>query len=486
MFQDLFEGYVVTRRDIEYNVSQWKREPGKNILLVTGLSGSGKSTLARSIVSKNNAVLIELDDYENVNFNKGSSSEVFRRFIETHPQYKKYMGNYWRDMDRSEFVKMMNEVFDYVVTYLHKKASTLYVVEGLQLYSEINHKKLSKFPMIIKGTSYITSQARRIKRGSNGMSLLKGLIDELKHGGLGPMNRNLKDEKQLQSLKTQMNEGAEKIMFQDLFESSKTDEKDIYFPDKDGKVKAFEELFKNDPIKKAVCYEFSGSHEYNTDTQKKIAAVKSCIKFVNNYTWETVDTKVDQIEPFEKPLNQPKVFAIAKSIEKDEKSKKPLIIVDKIHGFYWQSKGKKILLDGNHRLGALRLLERETTPTYLGTYTGAAEKDVSDFIGTDILKEADIVDGWKVVLECNAEYTQFVNLITEASKSRKSSRIEKISLTPEEREAVNAKYGKVECAFFKDGRSGKYFCTTHRCRSKLYDKPTDIPVSEVRFVSSTS
>jgi len=66
------------------------------------------------------------------------------------------------------------------------------------------------------------------------------------------------------------------------------------------------------------------------------------------------------------------------------------------------------------------------------------------------------------------------------------SKIEAVPLTTEEQAAVNAKYDKIECSFFKDAKTGKYFCKTHRCGSKFYDKPTDIPKSVVRFVSSTA
>lgn len=39
------------------------------------------------------------------------------------------------------------------------------------------------------------------------------------------------------------------------------------------------------------------------------------------------------------------------------------------------------------------------------------------------------------------------------------------------------------CGLFKCDKG--YYCATHRCRSKIYDNPKDIPDSEVNHVAST-
>ena len=72
------------------------------------------------------------------------------------------------------------------------------------------------------------------------------------------------------------------------------------------------------------------------------------------------------------------------------------------------------------------------------------------------------------------------NYLTE-SKSE-----EKTPLTAEEREQVKSKFGNsLECSFAKD-KNGKFYCYTHRCRSKKYDSIDSMPKSKVDFVSSTS
>lgn len=62
---------------------------------------------------------------------------------------------------------------------------------------------------------------------------------------------------------------------------------------------------------------------------------------------------------------------------------------------------------------------------------------------------------------------------------------DKIPVTTKERELIKKKFGKVGCSFAKDKKNGKYYCYTHRARSKFYDSIDDIPSSVVKFISST-
>jgi hypothetical protein len=63
---------------------------------------------------------------------------------------------------------------------------------------------------------------------------------------------------------------------------------------------------------------------------------------------------------------------------------------------------------------------------------------------------------------------------------------DKIPVTTKERECIKDRFGEVGCSFAKDKKSGKYFCYTHRARSKFYDSLEKIPKSVVKFISSTS
>jgi ParB-like chromosome segregation protein Spo0J len=69
---------------------------------------------------------------------------------------------------------------------------------------------------------------------------------------------------------------------------------------------------------------------------------------------------------------------MAIAIKKDKKLLKPFIVVNKIHGINPQSKGKRILLDGHHRMEACKLLGIDEVPVYEGKYTGDAELDTKE------------------------------------------------------------------------------------------------------------
>lgn len=75
----------------------------------------------------------------------------------------------------------------------------------------------------------------------------------------------------------------------------------------------------------------------------------------------------------------------------------------------------------------------------------------------------------------------YVKILTEGKKSN----LVKNPLTSKEREEVRKRFGEVECSFAKNEK-GEYFCYTHRYRSKFYKSIAEIPVREVKFVSSTS
>jgi hypothetical protein len=68
---------------------------------------------------------------------------------------------------------------------------------------------------------------------------------------------------------------------------------------------------------------------------------------------------------------------------------------------------------------------------------------------------------------------------------------ERRSLTREESSRLRVPKDKLQCtvAYFepkKKGAKGGYIAYTHRCTSGFYDRPEDIPVKKLEFVSSTS
>jgi hypothetical protein len=149
-------------------------------------------------------------------------------------------------------------------------------------------------------------------------------------------------------------------------EKQAQDENDF---DSNGKIPALEKAF-SDPIAKKVAYMIATSHEY------KKPNVSAALSFVKNYKWELSEAKVIDLQGINKPVIKEKVFSMAKSMK--GKKPEPLITVNQFQGIRPQTPGKKILIDGHHRLEALKFLGEKTTPIYKGTYTGAAEKPLSE------------------------------------------------------------------------------------------------------------
>jgi hypothetical protein len=130
-----------------------------------------------------------------------------------------------------------------------------------------------------------------------------------------------------------------------------------------------ENAFKN-KIEKDVAYMIATSHEYKTPN------IKAALHFTKNYTWEEGTIKTDRLQGINKPIIEDKVKEIAKSIPKQ--GVKPFVIVNQLDGIRPQTPGKKILIDGHHRLEACKMIGEDEVPVYIGTYTGGAHKSMEE------------------------------------------------------------------------------------------------------------
>lgn len=143
------------------------------------------------------------------------------------------------------------------------------------------------------------------------------------------------------------------------------------------KIQELEDAFR-DPIAKKVAYMIATSHEY------KKPNIKAALSFVKNYDWEVSSAKTRDLQGINKPIIEDKVVSMAKQMKGGNIN--PLVCVNQLHGIRHQSPGKKILLDGHHRIEACKINGVEEVPIYKGTYTGKAERSY------DELKEKSAAD----------------------------------------------------------------------------------------------
>lgn len=175
--EPISESFLVSDNDLIFNFNNWKKEPEKNILFITGISGSGKSTLSHKYASNYSAEVFELDGFE-ANFDHGQSKFLYK--------YKTLYPKIGEMIDTGEILKVPEEVniteyekfIHWLIREMHKSPNKLFIIEGSILF-EIESENLKNYPFIIKGTSYLKSTIQRIERGNDGKINLKILYDEI-------------------------------------------------------------------------------------------------------------------------------------------------------------------------------------------------------------------------------------------------------------------------------------------------------------------
>lgn len=178
------EGYFISKKDIEINLDKWISGES-NILLITGLSRSGKSTLAEEMTERyKNVHNIELDRIENTwkwidaaqyYFNKSFNpikefDPILTKFFETSPvgkfAYSQGMAMQNISDDEEELHTYMNEAIQWILNYCKTMNSTEKVIlEGIQIFYDLDINVAKNYPIIIKGTSMAKSFIRRQTHG---------------------------------------------------------------------------------------------------------------------------------------------------------------------------------------------------------------------------------------------------------------------------------------------------------------------------------
>lgn len=162
----LQEAYALSSNDTVLNFDKWKKG-SNNILYVTGLSGSGKTTLGEKYEKEYNAHLFEIDGLE---FTYDSTNTgLLEKIEEKCPEYASYHASRKtkEGYTGSNLVGLLKKALNTALDIMKKDSSTLYIVEGVQIFQWLDPSMLSGKPIIIKGTSVLKSAYQRYKRGKS-------------------------------------------------------------------------------------------------------------------------------------------------------------------------------------------------------------------------------------------------------------------------------------------------------------------------------
>lgn len=197
------ESYVFSKDDIERNVDKFISGES-NILLITGLSRAGKSTLGEEYADKYNAELIELDIFENPNsvvddYNdiKKIAGDIYDMYLNKTPEGKVYRDRVYNKNENIAFDELsiqMGKTIKWVLKYCKSHPNKKYIIEGLQIYSDIDDfDSIKDLPLIIKGTSMLKCFIRRAKHKFK--TLLWYIEEEKKLNQLRDANESYFDAK---------------------------------------------------------------------------------------------------------------------------------------------------------------------------------------------------------------------------------------------------------------------------------------------------
>ena len=164
------ESLIFSRDDILYNTNKW--ESGEiNIAYVLGFSGSGKSSLSRLLSANyDNCENIELDEvlfnwkYTDAEIKKWSSL-LYAFFTTVGKQYRLPFDKIVK-LDASQYeLPMMVDLITFAKDYAHGHPEKRFILEGVwPMMFGVEASEFKDWTVYIKGTSYLTSTYRAIKR----------------------------------------------------------------------------------------------------------------------------------------------------------------------------------------------------------------------------------------------------------------------------------------------------------------------------------
>ncbi len=163
-----------------------KFESGEsNICLITGLSGSGKSTLSNEICKEHDALCIEMDIFEHPDMEYDNSvkrpQNLYYDYFNKNKQLRQDLME--NNLSNKEIAVEMNKFLNYVLEYCSQHKESKFVIEGLQIFADIDPKYVKGLPIIFVDTPMITSMIRKVKRDQvryNLIEMFKWYMDDTK------------------------------------------------------------------------------------------------------------------------------------------------------------------------------------------------------------------------------------------------------------------------------------------------------------------
>lgn len=164
------ENFLFKQSDFTYNLDKFGKE--SNVIFITGLSGSGKTTLSNRYADMYKCEVLHLDDIECDQYPK--EFEFLKKKIHTAiPDYTEVSELYYStdlekmpDEQANEVYDKMDKAMFICIDELKKRKDTNYIIEGLQIYQLFEAEYLKDYPVVIKGTSVLSSVYRRVKRNT--------------------------------------------------------------------------------------------------------------------------------------------------------------------------------------------------------------------------------------------------------------------------------------------------------------------------------
>jgi energy-coupling factor transporter ATP-binding protein EcfA2 len=162
------ESYIVNKEDIYYNKEAFNKGE-TNLCIIIGHSGSGKSTMGNALAAdkKTHIDHTDIDDvidnyrFQGDDFNK--KSELFRNFFNS--TGKKYRMTFDQIKAYPKYDMLItNDFVNFAKNAAKRNPDKKYVIEGVWIYFYLNPNEFKDYAVFIKGTSFLTSKIRAMKR----------------------------------------------------------------------------------------------------------------------------------------------------------------------------------------------------------------------------------------------------------------------------------------------------------------------------------